>query len=73
MGNGVWLDGEGREGLMRIRGIGGGKLDGLDPCAGYSISNVVTLLHCIYINLCIGDRSDGHVHLRIVDRLFSHT
>ena len=34
MGNGVWLDVEGREELMRIRGIGGGKLDGLDPSSG---------------------------------------
>ena len=29
MENGVWLGEEARDGLMRIRGIGGGKLGGL--------------------------------------------
>jgi hypothetical protein len=29
VGNEVWLGEEGRGGLMRIRGIGGGRLDGL--------------------------------------------
>jgi len=43
---------------MRIRGIGGGKLDGLeasDPCQ----SNVVSSVHCICISF-----ASNYVHLR---------
>ena len=49
MGNGVWSDVEGSGGLMRIRGIGGGKLDGHDPCVGSLTLSVVLLVHCIRI------------------------
>lgn len=52
MGNEVWLDEGVRGELMRIRGIGGGKLDGLDPCVGSLTLNVVLLMHCIHIFIC---------------------